>query len=233
MAYYFAVEITTSSYEATNIKKTRKFKNLFPEDDRPYECTLEEIDKFTTEYKSEESIRNGLYSEDAIPWAYYSRPLSIVHVDGIEVRIVNGNILFADSKKYIENPNLVIEYIINKVKERDTLFLRTLSDTQNENSIAMYKISKLATALEEKESYDKKSTIEKLKYPLETKVTDEIIEELALLLIHDCYLNGAGELIINDQIDYEKLHNIVAFISEYEKALEKKEEHPRIRKPQQ
>lgn len=232
MAYYFAVETTESTFEGLNIKKTQSYKETVKSEEETYECTLEEIDKFTTNFHNLSRLMHTIYSDGAITWSRYKYPLSVLYVDGLEVRKVKGNILLADSKKYIENPNLVLEYIINKIKEKDALFLRKLGLIQDENSIARYKISKLATALEEKIIYDEKTTIEKLKNPLQSKIEEKKIEEVALLLVYDCYINGEGELIFSGEIDYEKLHNTIAFISEYEKELEKNNQYTRIRKPQ-
>ena len=122
MAYYLAVERTPGSYEAINIKKTTKGKILFPKDDK-YECTLEEIDKFTTEYENIKNLRYTLNTEHKIPWA--NSALSLVYVNGIEIKI-SQDILFKSSKKHIENPDLVVAYLTHKFLNYDLDFVNEM-----------------------------------------------------------------------------------------------------------
>lgn len=225
MAYYFAVETTVSSFEGLNIKKTEKFKQLFGEKEG-YETTLEEIDKFTTEYYDEKRLSNELHGDKVLSDYYYNHSLSIIYVNGVEVRKVPGNILFSDSKKYIENPNLVIDYIVNKAKEEDSVFFRKLSLILPENNITTYMISVLATAIEDKQIKKLKkefSLLDKLKMLLNKRSDEELIQNIAKSLVQFCYLDGEGKLEFSDTIDYEKFHHTVSFISEYErnKSIEK------------
>lgn len=226
MAYYFAVETTQSDFEALNIKKCETFKKLY-KTESTYECTLEEIDRFTTEYLDEKQLANDLNADKILPNFRYNNPLSIIYVNGVETRKVQGNLLFRDSKKIIENPKLAIEYIRNKATEGDSRFFRNLSLVLPENNITTYMISVLATAIENKKVKQNEHMIDKLKMLLNKKSNDSLIENIARSLVEFCYLDGEGKLIFSDTIDYEKFHYTVSFISEYEKEYGKsKQENP-------
>lgn len=219
MAYYFAVETTQSAFEALNIKKSETFKRLY-NTESTYECTLEEIDRITTEYLDERQLANDLNGEKILPNFRYNNPLSVIYVNGGEIRKVQGNLLFKDSKKLIENPNLTIEYIINKAKEEDSNFFRKLSLILPENNITTYMISVLATAIENKKINHNGHLIDKLKMLFNKRSNDDLIKNVAKSLVEFCYLDGEGKLIFSDTIDYEKFRYTVSFISEYEKEYE-------------
>lgn len=223
MAYYLAVETTVSSFEGLNFKKSKKYQKLFG-NQKGYESTLEEIDKFTTEYVDEQRLSNDLQNDSVLSSYYHNHPLSIIYVNGLEVRKVPGELLFLDSKKFIENPNLVIEYIINKAKEEDTLFFRKLSLILPENNVTTYMISVLATSFENKQIKgfkNKLSLLDKLKMFLNKKNDEELIQNIAKSLVQFCYLDNDGQLEFTETIDYEKFHHTVSFISEYERNLSK------------
>lgn len=223
MAYYLAVETTQSSFEAVNFKKTEKFKKLIGEQ-VGYESTLEEIDKFTTSYSNSQQLNYNLCSDKALAGCYEKHALSVIYVNGVEVRKVPGDLLFADSKKYIENPNLVIEYIVNKAKEEDSKFFRDLSLILPENCVTTYMITILATSIENKQYKDLKnkfSLLDKLKMLLNKKSDEDLVRNIAKSLVQFCYLDGEGQLEFTDTIDYEKFHHTLSFISEYERTLSK------------
>ena len=90
MAHYLAVERVPNFYEAINIKKTTKGRKLFQNDTR--ECTLEEIDRFTSQYDSIEKMSYELYSENKVRWANCS--LAIIHISGTEA-IADKNMIFS------------------------------------------------------------------------------------------------------------------------------------------
>ena len=215
MAYYFAVEESKKSYVALNIKMMENDENTAKKDPSLYECTLEEIDKFTSQYSDEEKMREVLYRNKVIQWCYYKSKFSVIYKNQDELREVNGNFLYADSRKYIEDYNLVIEYIINKVKSKDTMFLDNLSFVVRDDRLTVYMLTSIALTIN---PGDKKF--------------DTIIRNFTQSLIQECYLNGNKELMFSKQIKYEKILKIIAFISLYEKELEKDKPYTRTKKPQ-
>ena len=220
MAYYFAVETTQSAFEALNIKKSETFKKLY-KTESTYECTLEEIDHFTTEYTNERQLANDLNGDKILPNFRYNNPLSIIYVNGGEIRKVQGNLLFKDSKELIENPKLTIEYIINKANEEDSKFFRNLSLILPENNITTYMVSVLATAIEDKKIKQNRHLIDKFKMLFNKRSNDDFIKNIAKSLVEFCYLDVEGKLVFSDNIDYEKFRYTVSFISEYEKEYRK------------
>mgnify|MGYP003312578566 CR=1 FL=1 len=63
MAYYFAVETEKNSYVAKNIRNSKHFGSQYYKN-VPYECTLDEIDDFTSEFESEEKLKQKLIQEE-------------------------------------------------------------------------------------------------------------------------------------------------------------------------
>ena len=66
MAYYFAVETEEKSYVAKKIRNSRYFGSEYSSINGSYECTLEEIDRFTSQYNRIETLSYELYSENKV-----------------------------------------------------------------------------------------------------------------------------------------------------------------------
>lgn len=232
MAYYLAVETSEKECVALNIKKSGYF-GIKNHNEIKYECTLEEIISYTTKFENRERLMQCLLSEGIVREDDFEKPIWIVYASGIEVRKIRSDILYKDSRSFFENPHLVIEYIINKGEERDSLFFRKLSLTLPETSITTYMISKLATAMEHESIYNERSLKDKLKYPLKIRVDEKLIPNIAESLVQDCYIDGEGELLFSSTVDYEKLNAIISFINQYESTLTKEKENgpKKTRKP--
>lgn len=201
MAYYLAVEKVPNSYEAINIKKTTKGRELFKDD--TFECTLEEIDKFTSSYDSIEKMSYELYSEKKLQWLNCS--LAIFHVNGTKMKI-EQNMIFSKSKKYLENPNLVIDYILNQYKNINTDFFKELALILPEND---------------------KTRVENLIKDLENSIVCNLLFDVsiasAVVKSLICNIDESG-VALENKFDYKKLHNIVIFIANYENELKQKME---------
>jgi hypothetical protein len=215
VAYYIAVETTIDEFEAINVKKTNTFKKVFPDDSKPYECSLDEIDKYTVEYNEQKNFSDDLYDSKLIPWSYYARNFAIICDNEQGARKVLGDILFSSSKKYIENPSLVTKYIMDKAQAKDVVFLKQLSSILEDTSMGTYLASRLANFMDKKQEF-----------------SDAAIKKIAELLIQNYSLTDNGSLDFSVLVNYERFHNTVAFISEYENKLEKNKPYTRTRKPQ-
>jgi len=199
MAYYLAVERKVDSYEAINIRNTRKGRAILPQpNNSKYECTLEEIDKFTTQYDSLQSLKYDLYNENKISW--FTCPLAIVYSDGLELRITK-DILLSSSIEYLKNPDLVIEYLVNKFCSFDIHFTKELAQVLPEKSIIRTKVENMVLVMEAGITHD---------IPLD--VTSVV--NLAQSLVYN--LDKNGFIKESKTIDYEMLHNIIVFITNYE-----------------
>ena len=202
MAYYLAVERVPNLYEAINIKKTTKGKKLFEND--TYECTLEEVDRFTSQYERIETMSYELHNENKVPWRNCS--LAIIQINGKEIT-ADKNMIFSKNKKYLENPNLVIDYILNQYKNVNINFFKELALVLSEND---------------------KNRVENLTADLERSIVcnllfdESIASAVAKSLI--CNTDSKG-LAKENELNYIKLHNIVVFIANYEDSLKQTKEN--------
>ena len=110
---------------------------------------------------------------------------------------------------------MVIEYIVDKVREKDTTFFDKLSTILLDNRLGVYFLTSIALTVN----------------PGDTKY-DEAAKTFAQSLLHDSYLDENKKTVFLEQIDYEKFHQILAFISAYEKGLENNKPYTRTKKPQ-
>ena len=215
MAYYFAVETEENTYVGKNIKDSGYFGTKFTYKNH-CECSLQEIDEYTTKFNNERILKSCLLSEGIITLFDMDKPLSIVYSEGIEWRVVSKDILYKDSQKFIKNPNLIIDYITNKYEENDNEFFRQLEETLPVNSIARCMVAKKATEIEKR---------------LLGEITDEskTIYNTAKILVYNFCLCDEGELVIKDETNKESIHHIVSFISNYELKLNKDKQNIKIK----
>lgn len=197
MAYYLAVERKVNSYEAINIKGTKKGKEIFPKTNGDnYACTLEEIDVFTMQYDSLQTLKYALYSEHKIP--SYASPIAIVYAHNEKFKITD-NILLSSSKDYLLNPNLVLEYLINTFRNNDIIFAKQLLETLPNNNPIKEMLDKLIKLMEE------------------SQISNTSLDTITTIAKH-LVSNDNQEISTSSSIslDYKKFHDIVAFIINYQ-----------------
>ena len=209
MTYYLALERKPNSYEAIHIKNTPLGKNLFLND--KCECTLEEIDRYTTQYISLEQLTHELYCDRFIPWTQSS--VAMVCVNGTNITI-QKDLLFKESRTYLDNPILVLEYLISELSLCNIEFAKELSE-RVENSKEKEQLQDLIKTMEVNKEQDIPFEITELMYLAESLVytTDNCrhIQEPRLY-------------------EYSKIHNIVLAIVNYENKLKKnKQSNQRVR----
>lgn len=147
MAYYFAVETEKNSYVAKNIRNSKYFGSQYYKN-VPYECTLGEIDDFTSEFESEDKLKEQLYKEEIIKESDLDKNIAIIFSQEITRRKVGGNILYKDSKVMLDNPSEVIKYIGKVAKEKDSTFFRELSEKLPDGTINKSLVCKVASLIE-------------------------------------------------------------------------------------
>ena len=217
MAYYFAVETKVNNYNAINIKRSRTYSHQAYTYDNPFACTLKEIDEITTTFKNEEELRLALINCFSLDLQKFDKSFTIFYKKGMESRLVSNSILYEDSREYIEEPTEVIKYIENKSLENDYNFFRQLADTLSNESITKSLVSKIASLIEKSiVTVTKDEELDRLNI-----FGTNIVTETAKLLIYQNYINEQGNISYKNKINYEKLHNIVAFISNYKLTLNK------------
>ena len=210
MAYYFAVETEKNSYVAKNIRNSKYFGSQYYKN-VPYECTLGEIDDFTSEFESEDKLKEQLYKEEIIKESDLDKNIAIIFSQEITRRKVGGNILYKDSKVMLDNPSEVIKYIGKVAKEKDSTFFRELSEKLPDGTINKSLVCKVASLIELSITDESNKELD-----------NNMIEEVAKILIYRTSIKDNGSIVCNDKINTENLHNILSFISEYEKSLVKK-----------
>ena len=52
-------------------------------------------------------------------------------------------------------------------------------------------------------------------------IGNELVEETTKLLIYENHMDDKGTISYTNKINYENLHNLVSFITDYEKSLNK------------
>ena len=219
MAYYFAVETEEKSYVAKKIRNSRYFGSEYSSINGSYECTLEEIDRFTSEFKNEESLKRHLLSEEIISDADFNKEIAIIYSKGIKIRKVDGNILYSNAKNMLENPNEVVIYIKNKAKEKDSTFFRELSKKLPDGTINKSLVCKVASLIELSLTNENEQDLD-----------NDMIEEIAKILIYRTLTKEDGSIVCTDTINTENLHNILSFVREYENTLVKTENKTRTLK---
>ena len=209
MAYYFAVETEKNSYVAKNVRNSKHFGSRYYKN-VPYECTLDEIDDFTSEFESEDKLKQMLIQEEIMGESDVDKNIAIIFSCGIKRRIVDGNILYSDSKEMIENPTKIIKYINTIAKEKDYRFFRELSKKLPEGTINKSLVSKLASLIELSQTDESNKELD-----------NNMIDEIAKILIYRTSVKDDGSIVCSTTINPENLHNILSFISEYKKSLVK------------
>lgn len=219
MAYYVAVQKKNGNYLGINIKASGFFDALSKYQEVGA-CTLEEIDRYTTRYSNEALFKGCLLSERILPKDDIEQPLVIYYYkkdeNGKEERIVSDYILYKESKSFIENPTLVIDYVLKKAKENDYLFFRQLADTLPANLTSASLVTKIASLLENNAINGSNELRLDVCLPLE----DNIVTATTKLLIYNNHIIPEnGTVTYTGEINHESFHNLLAFISSYEKAL--------------
>ena len=209
MAYYFAVETEENSYAAKNIRNSKYFGSEIGRKE-PYKCTLGEIDGFTSEFENEDKLKEQLLKEEIISEFDLDKKIAIIFSQDIKRRKVGGNLLYSDSKLMLENPAEVIKYINKIATEKDYTFFRELSKRLPDGTINKSLVSKLASLIE-------LSLINESNKELDNNMIDEV----ARILIYRTSVKDDGSIVCSTNINTENLHNILSFISEYEKSLVK------------
>lgn len=219
MAYYLAVETNPYEYTALKLKASKPFGPLGEQED-PYACGLEEIEGYTTLFENHTTLTKRLASNGILQYRDLSKPLAIFYVNGIEVRKLKGDILYKESVDYLLFPTLIYDYILEQGNNRNIHFFRQLSQTLENTSIIRYMVTQLANIMTKEKQYDKSSLFDKLKSS-KPIVDDNLIENIADALIYPFTLDDNGTLVYKNEFSREKVHEIIAFITEYDKKYSK------------
>lgn len=215
MAYYLAVETSKNNIVATNIKRCVNYFEANYLYEEPGACSLQEINRITVKYKDEQELKEALIKSYVFKEEWIDKPLTIFYAQDLEQRLVRGKVLYEDSRNMLDNPSLVIDYIETKSKENDYLFFRQLSLILPDDSIGKMLVCKIASLLEEGLISNKRNQ----ELDETNSVGKNLVTETAKLLIHYNQIYDNGMIASGGKINYENLHNVISFISDYEKYL--------------
>lgn len=218
MAYYFAVETEENSFNAINIKRCRNYFNTTNNYDGPFACTLKEINKITTTFANEQELKKMLLRIFSINETEINKKLAIFYIEGKERRLLKGKVLYEDSRFLLEEPANVIEYIKRKAEENDYVFFKELAKTYSDDSKCNFEILKIASLLEGTIINDE-----------EHIQISSLINEILKKLLNDTEIKTSGTIIYKNIINYEKLHVLVSFISDYELSLKNNKTNKKIK----
>ena len=220
MAYYLAVDRSEEDYEAVKIKKSGYFGLANSNIERVYECTLEEIDGYTSKFPDYGKLMHCLASEGLLSKEHANKPLGIIYTDGIEVRKVVGEILYSDMVDYLKFPELLVEYIKLKGASFDVLFFRALASSLPDDSMIKSLIAMLATSMEDVlVNSDKPLLARIIDNPRTVFNEEELLNNIANALVYETCIDKRGELTVLNNIDCEKFHATLSFVSQYERNL--------------
>ena len=99
---------------------------------------------------------------------------------------------------------------------QNNYFFRELADKIPNGTINKSLVCKLASLIENE--------------LLNEELDEKMIDEIAKLLIYRSSINKNGSIICEEKINTENLHNVLSFISEYDKSLAKTDGHTKTLK---
>ena len=205
MVYFLAIETKQNEFEAIRIPKNGSTGT--------YENTLNEIDQYTTAFSDELKLRHELFSKGVLTYNHYFYPLAIIEKNSLEGYKVKDNILFSDSKNFIENPEQVIEYLIDKYRDGDIDFFNLLL------SIETIDFKTIAKAFAD--------SINNRLYNAEN---EEILRKKTQCLVYSRIQDNTRNLVTKENINYNALRTIASIISEYELSLSNRRSNKKTRK---
>jgi len=110
MAYYIMSEVKRGKFVPLDISKSELFQRNSKYKDTRY--SLEEIDRFTSNFKNIYGLKNYLLKEEIIEPTLYDRPLSIRLPDKENgTKKVMYDFLYQNDRKYLDNPGVLINDI--------------------------------------------------------------------------------------------------------------------------
>jgi len=210
MAYNFMAEIKKGVYVPLDISKS----NLFIRTSRYKETrySLEEIDKFTSNFESENSLIKHLIEAEILDEKTYNKPLSIrLPKGGDKPKKVMYGFLYHKDKKYLDNPNLLIRDIsrmqlygeYNFCLEYVTHFLNFYDCNDIAPEIRYFFERSVRNGLADNRLYE---LDENEDLPI-VRMTKQLIYK---------YHHNYGEITYDyDSIKYRNLHDIIAFCENY------------------
>lgn len=210
MSYYFMVEIKRGEYIPLDITKSKCFSRQSKS--KGMNCTLNEIDIFTTMFFNENELRETLIKEGILPLVYAYKELSIRRLNKGKYIKVMYDFLYQKDIEFIMEPKRIINKINNKLYNNDFRFIEELTNHY-------YKYYDCSSTLPEVREYISTSIrlgYKDLRFNKRDENNDNVLVRMLKLLIYEYKQGRNGKLYYTNKIKYPNLHNIIAFTNNYE-----------------
>lgn len=222
MAYSLSVEIKKSQYMNLPIDKLQD-KGLFYKLStfkKPGLCSLEEIDLFTTQFHNELELRKVLLENGILPVNLSNKNITIRYKSEGEFKKVMYDLFYQKDIENIVEPKKIIESIYERFKKGEyDLILKLFIHFQKHRDCS----STASEIIYYIEDTVRKNTINGHLFEKDEN-NDEIIVRGLKLLIYE-YRQKFGKIYYQNKIKYRYLHDIIAFVNNYDKQEEKEEKN--------
>ena len=224
MAYYVMAGNNSKEYVSLDITKDECFKRIskYTGDG----CSLEEIDNFTCHFANEQALRIYLFKKDILPVNLCEKALSIRNMYGGEAGRVMYGFLYEKNKKYLDDPELLISDINYRLLQKDFNFVLDYA-----NHFFRY--------------YDCSDITPEIRYFSDDSIIygrtnrhfneldendDNPVQRMTKQLIYEYDYRDYGRITYYHKIKYRNLHDIIAFLNNYDdKKIKKREEKVKTR----
>lgn len=210
MAYYFMVQNKKGEFIPLDITKSKCFTRL--SNSRGMNCTLNEIDIFTTMFFDENELRKTLVEEGILPLQYAYKELSIRRLNKGKYIKVMYDFLYQKDIEYLMDPARIINKINGKLQNGDFRFIQELTNHY-------FKYRDCSSTLPEVRDYINMSIMlgqKDLRFNKRDENNDNVLIRMLKLLIYEYIQDRNGKVRYTNKIKYLNLHSMIAFTNNYE-----------------
>lgn len=225
MAYYFMVETKKGQYEPIEINKSKYFKGEKKQYVKPYAYGLNEVDAYTTCFIDKDDLRATLLEEGLLNPEYQNKALSIRFYNKNQYNKVRHDFLFYEDLKYIKNPDLIVDFVMEKYDKNDFLFLKKLAANFSRHHECANTATEVMHAAEHSLYNNKRHEILEI-FDLNGNL---LVTRLIKLLIYKHTTDYSGYIRYKDEVNYKNLHDVIAYINNYFRDKTEKETKPKTK----
>jgi len=213
MAYYLMIEKKRGIYQPINISNSKYYPRYDRVYNKPCAYSLQEIDEFTMMFNDEIELRERLVEEGTLSFSFFEKPLSIRHPKKEKYIKVPYEPLYQKDLEYIMEPERLIILIMKRYYQNDFLFIKKLASYFSE-------VHECSTTAPEVARLSEASLYQGKKHPSLDELDrngDAMVVRMIKLLILKHYEQSDGKIKYKDEVNYRNLHDLIAFINNYDK----------------
>lgn len=211
MSYYFMVLGKKGEYIPLDIPKSKYFARL--SNSKGKNCSLNEIDAFTTLFFDENELREALLKEGILPLEYAYKELTVRRLSNGKYHKVMYDFLYQKDIEYLMDPMRIIRKADAKLRNDDFRFVQELTNH-------FYKYHDCSSTLPEVRDYTNMSIMlgqRDLRFNNRDVNNDTILVRMLKLIVFEYKQDRNGKLHYSDKVKYANLHNLIAFVNNYDK----------------